>query len=251
MISLLAISCFLVGSITAEIDSGGGAFLIGSMTNHSSIGSPFATGNSKIGANENKSGLIQVLFTGNIDPDLDADANGLPGVAVNPSTRTANERLPENDNIGADFCLFSRPPYRVAGIATRHQPAPVNRDTPYCGMAVWFFDSLSPSSMNTHRLTKFFTRLVHTSFRKPSCLALRCGTGFHSGSPQRQLRQPFPPLHEMILPGIPGLLASPAPVSLETTIPNFGIPRQSSAPGHGLRRRLTPDPPKLGDPTHC
>jgi hypothetical protein len=31
-----------------------------------------------IGANENKSGLIQVLFTGNTDPDLDADANGLP-----------------------------------------------------------------------------------------------------------------------------------------------------------------------------
>jgi hypothetical protein len=50
------------------------------MTNHSSIGSPFATGNSMIGANENKSGLIQVLFTGNIDPDLDADANGLPDV---------------------------------------------------------------------------------------------------------------------------------------------------------------------------
>lgn len=75
---LLAISCFLVGSLTAEIDSGGGASLVGSMTNHSSIGSPFATGNSMIGANENKSGLIQVLFTGNIDPDLDADANGLP-----------------------------------------------------------------------------------------------------------------------------------------------------------------------------
>jgi len=78
MKSLLAISCFLVGSLTAEIDSGGGASLVGSMTNHSSIGSPFATGNSMIGANENKSGLIQVLFTGNIDPDLDADANGLP-----------------------------------------------------------------------------------------------------------------------------------------------------------------------------
>ena len=78
MKSLLAISCFLVGSLTAEIDSGGGASLVGSMTNHSSIGSPFATGNSMIGSNENKSGLIQVLFTGNIDPDLDADANGLP-----------------------------------------------------------------------------------------------------------------------------------------------------------------------------
>jgi hypothetical protein len=78
MKSLLSISCFLVGSLTAEIDSGGGASLVGSMTNYSSIGSPFATGNSMIGANENKSGLIQVLFTGNIDPDLDADANGLP-----------------------------------------------------------------------------------------------------------------------------------------------------------------------------
>ena len=72
------IPCFLIGSLAAEIDLGGGASLVGSMTNHSSIGSPFATGNSMIGANENKSGLIQVLFTGNIDPDLDADANGLP-----------------------------------------------------------------------------------------------------------------------------------------------------------------------------
>jgi hypothetical protein len=75
---LLGISGFLVGSLDAEIDSGGGAALVGSMTNHSSIGSPFATGNSMIGTNENKSGLIQILFTGNIDPDLDADANGLP-----------------------------------------------------------------------------------------------------------------------------------------------------------------------------
>lgn len=55
----------------------------------------------------------------------------------------------------------------------------------------------------------------------------------------------------MILPGIPGLLASPAPVSLETTTPDFEIPRQSSAPGHGPRRRLNPNPPKMGDPTHC
>ena len=75
---LLAISCFLVGTLAAEIDSGGGAALVGSMTNHSSIGSSFATGNSMIGTNENKSGLIQILFSGNIDPNLDADANGLP-----------------------------------------------------------------------------------------------------------------------------------------------------------------------------
>lgn len=75
---LLGISGFLVGSLAAEIDSGGGAALVGNMTNHSSIGSPFATGNSMIGTNENKSGLIQILFSGNIDPNLDADANGLP-----------------------------------------------------------------------------------------------------------------------------------------------------------------------------
>jgi hypothetical protein len=75
---LITISGVLIGYLAAEIDSGGGASLVGSMTNHSSIGSPFATGNSMIGANENKSGLIQVLFTGNTDPDLDADANGLP-----------------------------------------------------------------------------------------------------------------------------------------------------------------------------
>ena len=78
MKSALVISCLLVSTLAAEIDSGGGASLVGSMTNHSSIGSPFATGNSMIGADENKSGLIQVLFTGNTDPNLDADANGLP-----------------------------------------------------------------------------------------------------------------------------------------------------------------------------
>jgi hypothetical protein len=75
---LITGSLFLTGTLLAQIDSGGGSAVVGSLTNHSSIGSPFATGNSMIGANENKSGLIQVLFTGNTDPDLDADANGLP-----------------------------------------------------------------------------------------------------------------------------------------------------------------------------
>jgi hypothetical protein len=82
-----------MGSLAAEIDSGGESTLVGSLTNHSSIGSPFATGNSMIGANENKSGLIQVLFTGNTTVDPDANANGLPdewenqffpGQTVNP-----------------------------------------------------------------------------------------------------------------------------------------------------------------------
>ena len=90
---LITGSLFLTGTLLAQIDSGGGSAVVGSLTNHSSIGSPFATGNSMIGANENKSGLIQVLFTGDIDPDLDADANGLqeaweeqyfPGQVVDP-----------------------------------------------------------------------------------------------------------------------------------------------------------------------
>ena len=61
----------------ADIDSGGGSVSVGSMTNHASIGSSFATGNSAVGTNENKSGLIQVLFTGNA-ANPDANANGLP-----------------------------------------------------------------------------------------------------------------------------------------------------------------------------
>jgi hypothetical protein len=44
-----------------------------------------------IGSNENKSGLIQVLFSGNIDPDLDTDANELPdaweGAVFSETTR--------------------------------------------------------------------------------------------------------------------------------------------------------------------
>ena len=68
----------LVRPLLAEIDSGGGTAVGGSMTNHSSIGSSFATGNSFVGVDENKSGLIQVLFTGNVVNAPDLNDNGLP-----------------------------------------------------------------------------------------------------------------------------------------------------------------------------
>jgi hypothetical protein len=41
----------------SDMGSGGGSASLGSMTKYASIGSAFATGNSAVGTNENKSGL--------------------------------------------------------------------------------------------------------------------------------------------------------------------------------------------------
>ncbi len=51
--------CFFAAAVPAlaDIDSGGGSSAVGGMTNHASIGSAFATGNSAVGTNKNRSGL--------------------------------------------------------------------------------------------------------------------------------------------------------------------------------------------------
>ena len=58
---------------SAQIDSGGGLDALGSGKNHSSIGSPFATG-------DVASGLIEILYPAApaLDPAADTDADGLP-----------------------------------------------------------------------------------------------------------------------------------------------------------------------------
>lgn len=78
MKSLIPLVIFIqITSITsAEIDSGGGKTSVGSMTNHSSIGAPFASGTVSVGDKELRSGLIQVLYSGMTHPD--ANRNGLP-----------------------------------------------------------------------------------------------------------------------------------------------------------------------------
>ncbi len=68
----------LVCPALADIDSGGGSVAVGSMTNHASIGSPYATNSTPIGSNTNKPGLIQVLFSTQGSTNPDANGNGLP-----------------------------------------------------------------------------------------------------------------------------------------------------------------------------
>jgi hypothetical protein len=48
------------------------------MTNHASIGSPCATNSAPVGANTNRPGLIQVLFSAQGSTNPDANGNGLP-----------------------------------------------------------------------------------------------------------------------------------------------------------------------------
>ncbi|MBU3666892.1 MAG: hypothetical protein FGM15_13600 [Chthoniobacterales bacterium] len=68
---LIALAC-AVAPVLAQIDSGGGVSALGSGSNHSSIGSPMATGGSV-------SGLIDILYpTPIVDPAADTDGNGFP-----------------------------------------------------------------------------------------------------------------------------------------------------------------------------
>jgi len=67
----------LVLPVAAQIDSGGGQTAVGSGTNYSSIGSPFATGQRVISTGKNLTGRIEVLYaSGPVDPDTDGD--GMP-----------------------------------------------------------------------------------------------------------------------------------------------------------------------------
>lgn len=75
------------GSLAAAIDSGGGVASLGGGTNHSSIGSPVATGGAV-------SGLIEILYptTPALDPSSDVDGDALPDAweDVNLGGLTAN-----------------------------------------------------------------------------------------------------------------------------------------------------------------
>jgi hypothetical protein len=61
----------------AQIDSGGGTAQAGSLTNHSSIGSPFATGVAQAGTLTNRSGLVEVLYSAGNSSNPDVDGNGI------------------------------------------------------------------------------------------------------------------------------------------------------------------------------
>ena len=69
----------LVLPVAAQLDSGGGQTAVGSGTNYSSIGSPFATGQRVMTSGKNLSGRIEVLITVNLvdPPSRDADGDGL------------------------------------------------------------------------------------------------------------------------------------------------------------------------------
>ena len=61
----------------AQIDSGGGTAQVGSLTNQSSIGSPFATGIAAVGTLTNRSGLVEVIYAAGTSSNPDADGNGI------------------------------------------------------------------------------------------------------------------------------------------------------------------------------
>ena len=75
--------CLLVALALASpcpadgIDSGGSRSVMGTLNNHSSIGSPIATSVKAVGTLHSHSGLIEVLYAaGTVDPDSDHD--GMP-----------------------------------------------------------------------------------------------------------------------------------------------------------------------------
>lgn len=72
LLSLLPLLAF------GQIDSGGGKTQVGNFTNHSSIGSMVATHPTAIAGNINRSGLIEVIYSFSVDPEMDSDGNGLP-----------------------------------------------------------------------------------------------------------------------------------------------------------------------------
>ena len=77
--SLLCALPALAGFADAQIDSGGGKAAVGSLTNHGSIGGIVATAPAPLGSLTLRNGLIEILYaTAPLDPDADADGNGLP-----------------------------------------------------------------------------------------------------------------------------------------------------------------------------
>lgn len=88
-------SCLLLTGALAmgQIDSGGGKAQIGTMTNHASIGSPYATATYSVGTDSLHSGLIEVIYSATA-AESDGNGNGMadsweqqyfPGQTVNPN----------------------------------------------------------------------------------------------------------------------------------------------------------------------
>ena len=74
-----ALVSFIPVLAVGQIDSGGGKTQVGNFTNHSSIGSMVATHPTTIGANTNRTGLIEVLYPSSTGgEEVDSDGNGLP-----------------------------------------------------------------------------------------------------------------------------------------------------------------------------
>lgn len=76
-LSLAVCALVMTMWVSAQIDSGGGKATIGSMNNHGSIGGSVSTGVFTVGANTNRNGLIEVLYSGESSL-YDANSNGLP-----------------------------------------------------------------------------------------------------------------------------------------------------------------------------
>jgi len=112
--SFLCVLPSLAGSASAQIDSGGGKVALGSFTNHGSIGGIVAATPAPLCPLIFRNGLIEILFaTAPLDPDADADVNGLPDVWEEART----------SRLGADARASSK--LRKQGVASPHKKPPL------------------------------------------------------------------------------------------------------------------------------
>ena len=111
---LLCALSALAGFADAQIDSGGGNAAVGNLTKHGSIGGIVAATPAPLCPLIFRNGLIEILFaTAPLDPDADADVNGLPDVWEEART----------SRLGADARASSK--LRKHGVASPHKKPPL------------------------------------------------------------------------------------------------------------------------------
>jgi hypothetical protein len=111
----------LAGFADAQIDSGGGKSAVGGLTNHASIGWMVATAPAPLGSLTLRNGLIEILYaTAPLDPDADADGNGLPDAWEDEHFPGPNVVDPEADPDGdgttnrMEYLAGTDPRYRAS-----------------------------------------------------------------------------------------------------------------------------------------
>lgn len=102
------------GCASTQIDCGGGKAAVGNLTNRGSIGWIMAATPASLCPPIFRNGLIEILYAiAPLDPDADADVNGLPDVCE--EARTSRQ--------GADARASSK--LRKQGVASPHKKPPL------------------------------------------------------------------------------------------------------------------------------